>query len=67
MDAIIVTCIVAWSVGNNHVVERITLPAMHTNEEIWLIDMTEYFSKHPNLKGNNNLVMPINSNECLFK
>lgn len=39
---------------------------INDNQEIWMVDFTEYINENPRFKGYNNLVQLINNNECAF-
>lgn len=62
----VVICVLGLYNGSYQEVLEIKAPAMHTDQSTWLLDLTEFFKKRPELRGNNNLVMPVNGDDCRF-
>jgi len=59
-------CIVVLMQGNYRHVLQIKAPVMHTEEEIWLLDLEEYVKKHKEFMHDNNWVQEVDSNNCLL-
>lgn len=63
----LVICMITLLHGDYREGVEITAPAIHTDSETWLLDLTMYFNEHPELKGDHNLIIPVNSGDCRFK
>lgn len=66
METIVVTCIVVLNLGVRNVAMTIKAPAMHTDNEIWLLDLDGFMRRHERFKKYNNIVQFVNSNMCVF-
>ena len=60
-------CIMTFMNGNYREVLEVEAPAMHTTEEVWLLDLTDFFKVRKDLCNMSNLVVPVNSNDCRLK